>query len=76
MADSGATKGRAVSLAVRREKAKRRVADLTPVSAEIEAGGASSLPVIAAGLNQRGIPTAQSGRWSAVQVKRVLERVP
>jgi len=35
---------------------------------------ALSLRQIAAGLNQRGIPTAQSGQWSAVQVKRVLQR--
>jgi hypothetical protein len=31
---------------------------------------------IAAGLNQRGIPTATGhGAWSAVQVRRVLERL-
>jgi len=29
---------------------------------------------IAAGLNGRGIPTAPGGAWSAVQVRRVLER--
>ena len=29
---------------------------------------------MAAGLNSRGIPTARGGTWSAVQVKRVLER--
>jgi hypothetical protein len=30
---------------------------------------------IAAGLNARGIPTARdAGKWSAVQVARVLER--
>jgi hypothetical protein len=44
------------------------------VVAEIRAAGASSLREIAAGLNARGIPTMQGGAWSAMQVKRVLER--
>jgi hypothetical protein len=30
---------------------------------------------IAAGLNERGIPTAWGGRWTAMQVMRVLERM-
>ncbi len=42
--------------------------------ADVRAPGASSLRQIAAGLNARGIPTACGGAWSAVQVKRVLER--
>jgi hypothetical protein len=29
--------------------------------------------VIAAGLNERGIPAARGGRWSAVQVSRLME---
>jgi len=40
----------------------------------VQAAGASSLRQIAAGLNQRGIPTAQGGAWSVVQAKRMLER--
>jgi hypothetical protein len=36
--------------------------------------GAMSLREIAGGLNARGIKTARGGEWSAVQVKRVLER--
>jgi hypothetical protein len=28
---------------------------------------------IAAGLNERGMPTARGGQWSAVQVQRVME---
>jgi hypothetical protein len=40
---------------------------------ELRASGARSLRAIAAGLNERGIPTAQgAGSWSAVQVQRVL----
>jgi hypothetical protein len=54
--------------------ADERVLDLQPIIADVKASGASSLRQIAAGLNGRGIPTARGGKWSAVQVKRVLER--
>jgi hypothetical protein len=52
----------------------RRAAELAPAIEEVRAAGAGSLRQIAAGLNQRGIMTARGGAWSAVQVKRVLER--
>jgi DNA invertase Pin-like site-specific DNA recombinase len=39
-----------------------------------KATGASSLREIAAGLNERGIPTARGGQWSAVQVQRLINR--
>ena len=52
--------------------ASKRIADLKPIIADVQASGAHSLRQIAAGLNQRGIPTARGGAWSAVQVKRVL----
>jgi hypothetical protein len=42
--------------------------------AELQAAGATSLRSIAAGLNERGIPTARGSKWSAVQVMRVLDR--
>ncbi|GJD50025.1 hypothetical protein OPKNFCMD_2761 [Methylobacterium crusticola] len=61
--------------AVMRAKADSRAADLAPVLAEIRAGGARSLREIAAGLNGRCIPTAFGGKWSAVQVRRVLARL-
>jgi len=59
-----------------RAQAMERAADLASMIEEVRASGASSLREIAAGLNQRGIPTARGGAWSAVQVKRVLERAP
>jgi hypothetical protein len=37
--------------------------------------GAASLRAIAAGLEDRGIPAARGGKWSAVQVARLLENV-
>jgi DNA invertase Pin-like site-specific DNA recombinase len=52
-----------------------RAVELAPIIKEVRAAGASSLRQIAVGLNQRGIPAARGGAWSAVQVKRVLERV-
>jgi len=54
--------------------ASARAADLAPVIAELQAAGATSLRAIAAGLNERGIPTARGGAWNATQVMRVLAR--
>jgi hypothetical protein len=57
------------------EHAKARAADLAPTSAELQKAGAASLWDIAAGLNERAIPTARgTGTWSATQVMRVLAR--
>jgi DNA invertase Pin-like site-specific DNA recombinase len=55
-------------------KAAARAWDIAPMIAELQANGATSLRAIAAGLNQRQIPTANGGQWSATQVMRVLER--
>ena len=66
--------GRALGRATKTEKARARAADLKPILADLRASGAASLRAMAAGLNSRGIPTARGGTWSAVQVKRVLER--
>ena len=67
--------GRAKGRARKTEIAHQRAADLRPVIEDLRAGGATSLGQIATGLNVRGIPAARGGMWSAVQVKRVLERV-
>jgi DNA invertase Pin-like site-specific DNA recombinase len=57
------------------KRAKARAADLAPTITELQAAGATSLREIAAGLNERGIPTARgTGSWSATQVMRVLAR--
>lgn len=60
--------------AVVKARADDRAALLADTLAEIQAGGAASLREIAAALNDRGIPTARGGQWSAVQVQRVLAR--
>ena len=61
------------SAAVRQAKAAQRAADVMPIVKDLQAGGAESLRAIAAGLDERGIPTARGGKWSATQVSRLLE---
>jgi DNA invertase Pin-like site-specific DNA recombinase len=77
----GGCRGTTISRAMRKasaeavaKRADARAADLMPTIAELRAAGATSLRAIAAGLNERGIPTARGGKWSAVQVQRVLDR--
>jgi hypothetical protein len=47
--------------------------DLAPTIQELQAAGCESLRAIAPGLEERGIPAARGGKWSAVQVARLLE---
>jgi len=68
-------KMRALSTAALKQRADERATDIGPTITALQAAGATSLRAIAAGLNAQGIPTARGGRWSAVQVKRVLERI-
>ena len=67
--------GRERGRVTRSATARARATDLRPILADLQASGAKSLREIAAGLNHRHIPTARGGAWSAVQVKRVVERV-
>ncbi|TXN21278.1 recombinase family protein [Methylobacterium sp. WL9] len=66
---------RAKGVASRQATAAGRSADIAPIIAEIRASGAASLREIAAQLNDRSIPTARGGVWSAIQVQRVMARV-
>ncbi|SHG81258.1 recombinase family protein [Bradyrhizobium erythrophlei] len=69
-------KMRALSTVALQQRADARAADIGPTIKALQAAGATSLRAIAAGLNAQGIPTARgSGTWSAVQVRRVLERI-
>jgi len=68
--DLGGAHGRATRTRI----ARSRASDLSPIVAETKAARARSPREIAAGLNQRGIQTARGGCWSAIQVKRVLEK--
>jgi DNA invertase Pin-like site-specific DNA recombinase len=64
----------AAGRAARSAKSAARATDIAPIIADLKSSGAVSLQQIAAGLNERGIPTARGGNWSAVQVQRVLDR--
>ena len=68
-------KARAAGRAVQQEEARNRAADLMPIIKELQVAGFESLRAIAAGLEERGIPTARGGKWSSVQVARLLEAV-
>ena len=65
-------KARAAGRAAVQERARSRAMD-APTIQELQAGGCESLRAIAAGLEERGIPAARGGKWSAVQVARLLE---
>jgi DNA invertase Pin-like site-specific DNA recombinase len=67
-------KARKAGQEANRAKAAARATDLAPAISELRAGGPRSLRAIAAGLNERGIPTARGGVWTATQVMRVMER--
>jgi DNA invertase Pin-like site-specific DNA recombinase len=66
-------KARAAGRAAVQERARSRAADLAPTIQELQAAGCESLRAIAAGLEERGIPAARGGKWSAVQVSQLLE---
>jgi DNA invertase Pin-like site-specific DNA recombinase len=61
------------AVAARQDKAAQRAADLGPIVKELQAAGFESLRAIAAALEDRGIPAARGGKWSAVQVARLLD---
>lgn len=54
--------------------ADQRAKELLPVIADIQANGRTTLRAIATELNARAISTARGGEWTAMQVKRLLER--
>ena len=66
-------KAQAAGRAVQREQARNRAMDLASTIKELQVAGCESLRAIAAGLEERAIPTARGGKWSAVQVARLLE---
>jgi DNA invertase Pin-like site-specific DNA recombinase len=66
---AGSVRGNAAKAA----RADKRAADLLPVIAPLKAGSAS-LRQIADGLTRRGIPAPRGGPWSAVAMKRILDR--
>ena len=65
----------AIGTAANVARAMKRHVDLEPVIRGIQGDGKTSLNQIAAELNERRIPAARGGKWSAVQVARVLSRI-
>jgi DNA invertase Pin-like site-specific DNA recombinase len=65
--------GNTASAQVRSEAAAQRARDLQPVLAELRQNGCTTLAALAAGLNERQIPTARGSQWSPVSVFRVLQ---
>lgn len=49
--------------------------DLAPIIADIRAGGATTLRLIAAELTARGIRTRRGGHWQVSNVRAALERI-
>jgi DNA invertase Pin-like site-specific DNA recombinase len=69
-------RARVLAIAANQSRADARAADIAPIIKDLQAAGAGSLRALAKSLNEAGIPTARSkGEWSAVQVKRALDRM-
>jgi DNA invertase Pin-like site-specific DNA recombinase len=68
-------KARAAGRAAIQQRAQARADDLAETVKELQAAGCDSLRAIATGLEERGIPAARGGAWSAVQVARLLDRL-
>jgi len=72
--ESVSERGNHASAQVRAKAAAKRAADVQPIIEAIKAEGVTSLNGIAASLNERGIPAARGGQWSAMQIKRLAIR--
>lgn len=71
-----AAKGNKAAVAELKAGADSFAADLAPIIADIQAGGSSSLPAIAAQLNARHIQTRRGGQWHPSSVRNLLSRLP
>src|ERR1700681_348835 len=70
---SCAARGRAAGQAANRDIALKEYADVLPIVVKLRDRG-ESLRAIAKSLNAEGLTTRTGAAWSAVQVKRVLDR--
>jgi DNA invertase Pin-like site-specific DNA recombinase len=64
---------RSRATAIRSAKAKSRARQIMPVLDELRGAGQVTLRDLADGLNARGIRAARGGRWSASQVRAVMQ---
>jgi len=72
--DQARAKGAAVSAQNRTSKAIEEMSDIAEIATQKRQEG-FSLQAIADHLNSEGYPTRKGGTWSAVQVKRILDRL-
>jgi DNA invertase Pin-like site-specific DNA recombinase len=72
---ASATRGRRLGTAAISKRAAERAADLGPMIRALQEEGHSSLNRLADALNERSVPAARGGEWTAVQVQRVLARL-
>lgn len=70
-----AAKGNGAAVEAVKGNAERFAADLKGTVGEIMASGKTSLPAIAAELNDRHIRTRRGGRWHASSVRNILARL-
>jgi DNA invertase Pin-like site-specific DNA recombinase len=56
------------------DQARQRASNVLPIIHEIQTAGCSTLREIASALNRRGIQTARGAEWTAMAVKRVMDR--
>jgi hypothetical protein len=64
------------SRAARMAQADQFASNILPVILQIRGAGVQTLKGIADALNARGLRTPRGGEWQAIQVKRIVERVP
>ncbi len=70
-------RGPSIADKARTARAVANAVDLAPIVAELRAAGITSLNGIAEELNRRGVSTPAGNRhWHAVQVARLLKRLP
>lgn len=70
-----AAKGNAAAVTEIKAGADSFASDLASTVADIRAGGAASLPAIAAELNARHIQTRRGGKWHPSSVRNLLARL-
>jgi DNA invertase Pin-like site-specific DNA recombinase len=63
------------AVASTKAEADRFAKNVAPIIREIRSSGVASHRGIARSLNARGVATARGGRWTAVQVNAILQRV-
>lgn len=75
LTDADRKKGATVSAIVRSARADQRALDLEPLLDELRTDGCRSMRDLASGLKERGLSTARGCEWTAMAVKRVLDRL-